>query len=1107
MAGKRRERRLISFFIGLIMILSLAPNIVAATVSNYYVLDITPSRNEVYKDEYGYSYKYNVNYTIRTNSNDIYLKVILSDTIALKKNTSVENLVSYSNNELVIKIKKESFEIKGSIEIPVEFEKPIQGDIGRASVVVLDDKMIEISNTAHSLETIVVVNESITISKLKVGSSIIEKDSGIAEYKITIKNPESKDLNGMRIIDKLPNKDFDFNIYDVRVENSLGEITSPIGIGTYDKDSKEFIYSINSSYRSTVLNIYLKVKYKNLLVDEIIKNIAIIEEKNGNLIGNAEVENKVKEEATGEFFGKKRASKWNVGYGGTVIWNIVMQNPTSSVVEELIVEDKFPYYMRLTSLDLGNYTAAEVNENMTLEVYIKTKQNLEYNLYKRLVGSEVVSDNKLIYIEDKYLTDDNYITDIKISIKNVAKELLPRRHIRFYTKVMPTYEDGNIIENNTILSNTAVFSRIKDGGVYQIVKKRDDVNYIRSYEGTISKTLRGNVPDKIGQAANYTIVAQATNTSELPNPVIWDRLPSNLEFKNYSISVIDRSGNKILTDEEVNNLLEFQQDGEILRWKLRYILPKGCRVRIDLETTLKGIAPTIVNNVGLSTLDISKVLGVQSVGFPEKNYNEDGNDYDGNGNNDDLYVGSSVPFNIIYTESEPPIIKGVNDITLKIGEINTFNLKDGIEVSDDYDMLTVDDISIEGVIGSPQPGTNNRYEIVYRVKDSHGNVCEARRVITVTNQVPIIQGLNDIRIVKGMDIDLISGVTAVDEEDGNITDKIIMPDIDVELLEPGIHNIYYKVSDSDGNEVISKRKVLLIDSESPVIKGVNDIVLKAGEVHGFNLKDGIEVSDDYDTLTVDDISIEGAIGVPEPGTNNRYEIVYRVKDSAGNVGEARRIVTVTNQFPTIQGLSDMKIVKGMDIDFKDGVIAIDEEDGDISDKIIVSDIDIKLLEPGIHDIYYKISDSDGNQVTNKRKLFIEERKSIVAIPPISNDFKEEDIELEGSDSNNYNYTNENDKMMNTKLNITVSKIYGTNNNSIGFNNIDLYSSDEERLDIQDNNKSSSDNRYKNIKECSNHWILLFISGILLFIIVIQYIVLRKKIQKQCNKLMDDFKKN
>ncbi len=633
------------------------------------IATIVATKNEVNKEEDNYSYIYNISYKINSPSNEAYLKIKLSEDIELIENLAIVGLVEYKDNQLIIKIDKGVGETTGSIEIPVKFKNPTKGDIGKASVVILDEKMVESSNIVHSSETTVVITESITMSKNKVGSEVIEMENGFAEYKISIKNPESKELSGIKIIDRFPDKDFEFNIDDVRIENSAGQIDPNIGSKSYNPDTKEFTYSIDKSYKSTVLNIYIKIKYNNLVVDEVIRNTALIQDRNGNIVTSDETANIVREKATGEFFGKKRASKLDVGYEGTVIWNIVMQNPTSSIIDELSVVDKFPYHMRLNSIDLGNYSALEVNNDMTMEVYIKTKQNSDYQLYRKLVASEVVSDNKLIEIEDEYLTDDNYITEIKISIKNAAKGLLPKKTIRFYTKVMPIYEDGKVIQNNTTLKNTAVFSKVNNGQPDYSASKSDSVNYIRSYEGAISKSLRGTAPIGIGETAKYLIVAQATNTSNLPNPVIWDRLPSNLEFKNYSISVTDRSGNKILTDAQLKenysisvtdrsgnkiltdaqlkDLLEFEQDGEMLRWKLKYILPKGCRVRIELETVLTGIAPLTVNNVGISTLDIPKVQGVQSTDFPDKNYSENGIDYDGNGQVGDLYVGHSAPFTII----------------------------------------------------------------------------------------------------------------------------------------------------------------------------------------------------------------------------------------------------------------------------------------------------------------------------------------------------------------------------------------------------------------------------------------------------------------------------
>ena len=68
-----------------------------------------------------------------------------------------------------------------------------------------------------------------------------------------------------------------------------------------------------------------------------------------------------------------------------------------------------------------------------------------------------------------------------------------------------------------------------------------------------------------------------------------------------------------------------------------------------------------------------------------------------------------------------------------------------------------------------------------------------------TNYAPVIKKLREIIIREGNTVDLKKGVEAWDFEDGDITEKIVFPEIDLEFLPIGKHEVSYEVTDSDGN--------------------------------------------------------------------------------------------------------------------------------------------------------------------------------------------------------------------------------------------------------------------------------------------------------------------
>lgn len=120
--------------------------------------------------------------------------------------------------------------------------------------------------------------------------------------------------------------------------------------------------------------------------------------------------------------------------------------------------------------------------------------------------------------------------------------------------------------------------------------------------------------------------------------------------------------------------------------------------------------------------------------------------------------------------------------------------------------------TVSGEVGKPVAGTNEVYQLTYTVEDKDGNRREVVRKVTVTNQLPKISGLNAMAITEGEYIDLKSGITVHDFEDGNITNNLVCL-TDLNTLTVGENIVQYSVSDADGNIVTGERKVIVLEKE------------------------------------------------------------------------------------------------------------------------------------------------------------------------------------------------------------------------------------------------------------------------------------------------------
>lgn len=146
-------------------------------------------------------------------------------------------------------------------------------------------------------------------------------------------------------------------------------------------------------------------------------------------------------------------------------------------------------------------------------------------------------------------------------------------------------------------------------------------------------------------------------------------------------------------------------------------------------------------------------------------------------------------------------VNGKEEIKLEVGE--EYKEK-GITAS--YDKTKIKDYKTKGKVDSKKLGT---YEITYTVKYKKVSKKVTRKVEVVDTTAPEIKIDGEtISITVGTEYQE-SGVTATDNYDGDLTDKIeATNNIDINTI--GEYEVNYKVTDSSGNEKTATRKVLVI---------------------------------------------------------------------------------------------------------------------------------------------------------------------------------------------------------------------------------------------------------------------------------------------------------
>ena len=140
---------------------------------------------------------------------------------------------------------------------------------------------------------------------------------------------------------------------------------------------------------------------------------------------------------------------------------------------------------------------------------------------------------------------------------------------------------------------------------------------------------------------------------------------------------------------------------------------------------------------------------------------------------------------------------------------------------------------------------------------------------------PIIYA-SDVTINSGSKFDALSGVTAYDAWDGDVTNKLKVSENNVNTSNIGSYNVTYSVTDSENNEAIKSITVTVLPSK-PIIYA-SDITVNMGNT--INLLDGV-TAEDFEDGNLTDKIIVSANNV-DFNKIGMYEVTYSVTDSDKN---------------------------------------------------------------------------------------------------------------------------------------------------------------------------------------------------------------------------------
>lgn len=252
----------------------------------------------------------------------------------------------------------------------------------------------------------------------------------------------------------------------------------------------------------------------------------------------------------------------------------------------------------------------------------------------------------------------------------------------------------------------------------------------------------------------------------------------------------------------------------------------------------------------------------------------------------------------------------------------------------------------------------------YKFSTSYGYV--RADYLDVENNQPTITAI-DKEIDLNSKLDLLTGVSASDKEDGTLTNRIEVTD-NVDITRPGTYQATYTVEDNSRFSVSKTINVIVKGVPEPVINA-ND--REISQYTTFDPKEGVSATDIVDG----DITskIEVIKDDVKPDVIGEYEVTYSVTNSyQKTVTKTIKVKVVKNAEPVIIA-NDKNILLNSTFNNKEGVTATDKEDGDLTSSIVVIKDEVKTGELGTYQVTYQVTDKANQTVTKTINVNVVEK--------------------------------------------------------------------------------------------------------------------------------------
>ncbi len=240
------------------------------------------------------------------------------------------------------------------------------------------------------------------------------------------------------------------------------------------------------------------------------------------------------------------------------------------------------------------------------------------------------------------------------------------------------------------------------------------------------------------------------------------------------------------------------------------------------------------------------------------------------------------------------------------------------------------------------------------------------------NTIPEITIENEFIEVKcnASDEELLKGVRATDEKDGDLTNKVIVESIS-RFIEPGVCEVKYAVCDSNNHVAHATRKVSYTDYTAPRFKLTDSLC--------FSLYENVNIASCIGAVDCIEGDISGNVVITSPDFTSSVTGVFTLELTVTN----KKGDTSTLSLPLImeeRNLSAPKIElkeyliyvdKNQNVDFRDYIVSAESKNGDELTSQVRIDDNVNFQKSGTYIVNYFVADRNGAEGHSVLNVIVE----------------------------------------------------------------------------------------------------------------------------------------